>query len=43
MLERENENVGQLVIGGIVGRVEMGVGGAELSQHRVDDGRGVFA
>ena len=42
MLEREDENIGELVIGWILWRVVMGVGGAELRQHRVDDDRRVF-
>ena len=36
MLEREDENIRKLVIGWILRRVIMGVGGAELRQHRVD-------
>ena len=43
MLERAGENIGELVIGRIVRRVVMGVGGAELGQHRIDDGRRVFS
>ena len=42
MLERENENIRELVIGGILRRVVVGVGGAKLRQHRVDDHRRVF-
>ena len=42
MLKRAGENVGELIIGGILRRVKMGVGGAELRQHGVDDGRRVF-
>ena len=43
MLERAGENIGELVIGRIVRCVVMGVGGAELRQHRIDDGRRIFA
>ena len=42
MLERERENIRELVIGWILWRVVMGVGGAELRQHRVDDDGRVF-
>ena len=37
MLERAHENIRELVIGRILCRVEMGVGGPQLRQHRVDD------
>ena len=39
MLERTYENVGELVIGGILGCIIMSVGGVELGQHRIDHGR----
>ena len=39
MLERAGENVGELVIGGLLRRVIMRVGGAELRQHRIDHAR----
>ena len=42
MLERACENVGELVIGGILGRIIMSVGGVELGQHRVDYSRSVL-
>jgi hypothetical protein len=42
MLERAHENIRELVIGWILCRVEMGVRGAELRQHRVDDDGRVF-
>ena len=42
MLERAGENVGELVIGRLLGRIVMGVGGAELGQHRIDDARRVL-
>ena len=42
MLEPAHENIRELVICGLVGRVEMGVGGAKLRQHRIDRRRQVL-
>ncbi len=42
MLEGANENIRKLVIGRVLRGVEMGVGGAELGQHRIDRRRHVL-
>src|SRR3984957_5174766 len=42
MLERAHENIRELVIGGILRRVIMGVGGAQFRKHRVDNLRRFF-
>ena len=42
MLERADEYVGELIIGGILWRIKMSVGGSELPQHRIDRGRRVL-
>ena len=39
MLERADEDVGELVIGRILRSIIMRVGGAELRQHRIDRDR----
>ena len=43
MLERAGEDVGELIIGRILRRIVMGVGGAELRQHRIDRDRRFLA
>ena len=42
VFEREDEDVSELVVGRLLRRIEVGVGRAELPQHRVDHGRDVF-
>ena len=43
MLERAGENVGELIIGRLVGSVIVRVGGAEFRQHRIDRHRRFLA
>src|SRR5262249_22151855 len=40
--QRSDEDVGELVIGGILGSVVLGVRAAKLREHRIDDDRELF-
>ena len=43
MLERAHEDVGELIIGGILRCIIMRVGGAEVREHRIDHDRRFFS